>query len=88
MLTHPRKPMEKRLHHSIRFTRQEKKAIAKAALVSGVNFSEFVREAALAKCEGVEIPWDLRLSDLVRYRYRDTDILGLLQEDEDGDETA
>lgn len=80
--------MEKRLHHSIRFTRQEKKAIAKAALVSGVTLSEFVREAALAKSRGVEIPCDLRVSDLVRCRYRDTDILGLLQEGEDDDEAA
>lgn len=57
--------------------------ITKAALASGLNFSEFVREAALAKCQGVEIPWDLSLSDLVRSRLRDDDILGLLDEDED-----
>lgn len=79
--------MEKRLRQSIRLTREEKKAIAKAALVSGMSLSEFVREAALAKSGGVEIPSGLRASDLLRGRMRGSDILGLLEEDED-DEAA
>lgn len=82
------KPMERRAHNGFRLTKQEKKTIAKAALVSGMSFSEFVREAALAKSAGIEIPTGVRISDLVKCRLRDAAILELLQEDEDGDEAA